>query len=92
MTEAEKLCAYLQIKQGVQTMQLYPLGIMLPGMGMNFTTFMREVGGLSTGRVAQGNFDRLRPSTLGKVLKNAQEWALGRIKAQGWPEEEGREM
>lgn len=92
MTESENLSVYLQIKHVVHAMQIYPLGIMLPGMGMNFNTFLRKVGGGSAGRVAKGNFDQLRPSTLEKVHKNSQEWALGRMKEQGWSEEEGREM
>lgn len=92
MTEAEKLSAHQQIEQAVQGMQLYPLRIMLPAMGMNFNTFMREVGGLSAGRVAQGNFDKLRASTLGKVNANVQDWALRLAKEQGWPEEVGRSM
>lgn len=92
MTEAEKLSAHQQIEQAVQGMQLYPLGIMLPSMGMSFNTFMREVGGLSAGRVAQGNFDKLRASTLAKVNANVQDWTLRLAKEQGWPEEVGRSM
>lgn len=92
MTESENLSAYLQIKHVVDAMQIYPLGIMLPGMGMNFNTFLREVGGLSAGRVSQGNFDQLRPSTWEKVHKNSQEWGLGLFKQKGWSEEEGREI
>jgi len=92
MADANKLSAHHQIKQGVQGMQLYPLGIMLPAIGMNFTTFMREVGGLSAGRVAQGNFDKLRPSSWEKVHKNSKKWGLSQIKKQGWSEEEGREI
>jgi len=92
MTESENLSAYLQIKHVVDAMQIYPLGIMLPGMGMNFNTFLRKVGGLSAGRVAKGNFDQLRPSTWEKVHKNSQEWGLGLFKQKGWSEEEGREI
>jgi len=92
MAAADKLTAHQQIKQWVQGMQFYPLGIMLATMGMNFTTYMREVGGLSAGRVAQGNFENLRPSSWAKVHKNSQDWGLRHIKKQGWTEEEGREM
>lgn len=92
MADADKLSSHHQIKQWVQGMQFYSLGILLPGMKMNYNTFLRDLGGLSAGRVAQGNFDQLRPSTWEKVHKNTQEWALGRIKAKGWSEEEGREM
>lgn len=92
MTDTDKLTAHQQMKQWVQGMQLYPLGIMLPAMGMNFTTFMREVGGLSAGRVAQGNFDKLRPSSWAKVHQNSQEWGLSQLENQGWSQEEGREF
>ncbi len=92
MTDTDKLTAHQQIKQWVQTMQHYPLEIMLPAMGMNFNTFMRKVGGLSAGRVAQGNLYKLRASTREKVHTNAQEWALSLVKEQGWPEEVGRSM
>lgn len=50
MTDTDKLTAHQQIKQWVQTMQHYPLEIMLPAMGMNFNTFMRKVGGAVGGQ------------------------------------------
>ncbi len=92
MTDTDKLSARQQIRLLVQVMQYYPLEIMLPAMGMNFNTFVRKVGGLSAGRVAQGNLDKLRASTRAKVHANAQEWALDLVKEQGWPEEIGRSM
>lgn len=92
MTGSRKPNPYEQVNLMVQKMQSYPLGIMLPGLGMNLNTFMRKVGGLSAGRVAQGSFDKLKPSTWEKVHARSQEWALCTIKDQGWREEEAREM
>ena len=80
--------AYDELGSILQKVSLYPFGVMFSSLGMSSTTFLHEKGGLSKGRVHQGNFDNLRPSTQRKVLENFRSSAVDEGFKKGYTEDE----
>ena len=69
----------------------YPFGVMLPSLGMSYNTFLHEKGGLSKGRVHQGNLDKLRPSTQRKLLESLRSFVINEGLKKGYTEGEVHE-
>lgn len=90
--DAVQPSAHRQIFEMLKSMQIYPMEISLPVMGMSYSTYLTSVAGLSPARVSKGGFDRLRPSTSMRMEQRAQEYALAMIKGKGWPEEVGEAL
>lgn len=74
-----------------QKVSLYPFGVMLSCLGMSYNTFWHEKGGLSKGRVHQGNLDKLRPSTQKKLLESLRSFAVDEGLKKGYTEDEVHE-
>lgn len=67
----EERLAYAEVEVMLRHLKIYPLGLVLPSMGLTASTFLQKIGGLSAARVSQGNLDKLRPSTLVKMKSHA---------------------
>lgn len=83
--------AYEELGVILQTFPQYPFGVLLAAMGMSYNTFFHKVGGLSKGRVHQGNLDKLRPSTHKKLLESLLLFAVDEGIKKGYTEDAVRE-
>lgn len=83
--------AYDEIGVIFQKVSLYPLGTMLSCLGMSYNTFLHEKGGLSKGRVHQGNLGKLRPSTQKRLLESLRSSAVDEGLKKGYTEDEVHE-
>ena len=68
--------AYDELGAFFHKVSLYPFGVMISSLGMSYNTFLHEKGGLSKGRLHQGNLDKLRPSTQKKLLESLRSCAV----------------
>jgi len=56
--------------------------------GKSFRPWLTEFTGLSAGRIAQGNLEKVRPSKIKQIQKNATAWTHEQGKKRGWSADE----
>lgn len=83
--------AYDELGAIFHKISLYPFGVMLSSLGMSHSTFLHEKGGLSKGRVHQGNLDKLRPNTQKKLVESLSSFAVDEGLKKGYTEDEVHE-
>lgn len=76
------------VRQKLEALTIVPLAHLGLIQGKTWRPFFTEITGLSAGRIAQGNIDKIRPSTLKKVQGNVTAWAYEQGKKRGWTTEE----
>ncbi len=76
------------MKQILEAMALAPLAILGQIQGKSFRPWLTEVTGLSAGRIAQGNLEKVRPSKIKQIQENSTAWAHEQGKKRGWSADE----
>ncbi|BCO28253.1 hypothetical protein MIZ03_3153 [Rhodoferax lithotrophicus] len=76
------------VRQKLEALTIFPLANLGLIQGKTWRPFFTEITGLSVGRIAQGNIDKIRPSTLKRVQENVTAWAYEQGKKRGWTTED----
>lgn len=87
----QQSAAYDKLGVSLRIVPQYPFGIMFPSLGMSYNTFLHEMGGLSKGRIHQGNLDKLRMSKQKELLENLRSSAVAEGLKKGYTEDEVHE-
>lgn len=83
--ETKGLAAVRQVLAAMAIAPLVNLGLI---HGKSFRPWLAEVTGLSSGRVAQGNLDKIRTSTVKQIQENATAWVHEQGKKGNWSADE----
>lgn len=76
------------VRRKLEALTLVPFSNYLLILGKTWRPFFAEITGLSVGRIAQGNLDNIRPSTLKRSQENATAWVFEQGQKRGWTPEE----
>lgn len=76
------------VRQKLEALEIVPLANIGLIQGKTWRPFFTEITGLSAGRIAQGNLENIRPSTLKRVQENVTSWAYEQGKKRGWTPED----
>lgn len=76
------------MKQILEAMALAPLATLGQIHGKSLRPLLTEITGLSGGRIAQGNLDKVRASTVERIQENAMAWAHEQGKKNRWSADE----
>lgn len=76
------------VKRLLHGLQLFPLIQLASQSGKGIRPFLTEITGLSPARIAQGNLDKIRPSTTVKIVAFTSTLQKNLAKAKGWSDQE----
>lgn len=76
------------VRQDLESMAVAPLINLGLIHGKSFRPWLTEVTGLSSGRIAQGNLEKVRNSTVKRIQESATAWFHEQGKKGGWSADE----
>jgi hypothetical protein len=76
------------VKRILHGISLLPLAHIVHLHGKGVRPFLADITGLSPARIAQGNLDKIRPSTAIKIASSSNAWAHNWTKKQGWSDQD----
>lgn len=62
------------VRRALEAMAIAPLKNLALINGKSFRPFLSEISGLSSGRIAQGNLEKLRLPTIKRIQETANAW------------------
>jgi len=76
------------VRQVLEALAIAPLANLGQIHGKSLRPLLTEITGLSAGRIAQGNLEKVRPSKIKEIQENATAWTHEQGKKRGWSADE----
>jgi hypothetical protein len=80
--------ALINVQSFLEGVQQRPFFLWTQMAGKSIRPLLSEVTGLSLARIAQGNLDKLRPSTAARVQASAEAWGRNLAMRNGWTDDD----